>query len=274
MTRLTEDDVRGLIAQLSDFDAGLRRVAGVGLADVAYRAAGLRTGEVTLAGRRVAAVPVSTGEGVIPAFGECIATIAGYLGADAFVTALADVRGLQEAADRAAEVVFLADDERFIALGLRSGVCADDDPCTANGYVAALELAARGLAGRDVLLLGLGPVGRAAGRRLLELGARVLVVERDAERARPWIGEYGGRLVTLREGLAATHLVFDATPAADLVDADQVDESTLAAVPGVPSAFTAAAQAVLGPRHMHEPLAVGVAVMLAEALSGRVSPRA
>ena len=41
---------------------------------------------------------------------------------------------------------------------------------------------------------------------------------------------------------------------------------TIAAVPGLPSAFTAEAQAVLGLRHIHEPLAIGVAVMAARAL--------
>jgi len=41
---------------------------------------------------------------------------------------------------------------------------------------------------------------------------------------------------------------------------------TVAAVPGLPSAFTPAAQTALGPRHIHEPLAIGVAVMAARAL--------
>ena len=41
---------------------------------------------------------------------------------------------------------------------------------------------------------------------------------------------------------------------------------TIAAVPGMPSAFTAAAQEALGVRHIHEPLAIGVAVMAARAL--------
>jgi hypothetical protein len=40
----------------------------------------------------------------------------------------------------------------------------------------------------------------------------------------------------------------------------------IAAAPGMPSAFTAAAQELLGARHIHEPLAIGVAVMAARAL--------
>jgi hypothetical protein len=45
-----------------------------------------------------------------------------------------------------------------------------------------------------------------------------------------------------------------------------VRPGTIAAVPGMPSAFTAAAQEALGVRHIHEPLAIGVAVMAARAL--------
>ena len=37
-------------------------------------------------------------------------------------------------------------------------------------------------------------------------------------------------------------------------------------MPGLPSAFTPAAQEALGVRHIHEPLAIGVAVMAVRAL--------
>jgi hypothetical protein len=72
--------------------------------------------------------------------------------------------------------------------------------------------------------------------------------------------------VTLADGLARCDLIFDATPAAAFIDASDVSPITVAAVPGLPSAFTPAAQAVLGERHIHEPLAIGVAVMAARAL--------
>ncbi len=178
------------------------------------------------------------------------------------------MRGLQEAADRGDGIIFIADDHRFIALNIRTGVCIDDDPATADGYVTALAAAAGGLEGREVLLLGLGPVGRCAGARLAALGARVLAVEPDAgsvERARA-DGLIFER-IDLDEGLTRCDLLFDATPAADLIDVHHLREGLIAAVPGVPSAFTPAAQAALGARHIHEPLAVGVAVMAARALA-------
>jgi hypothetical protein len=72
--------------------------------------------------------------------------------------------------------------------------------------------------------------------------------------------------VALADGLARCDLIFDATPSAGFIDAGDVTPDTVAAVPGLPTAFTPAAQAVLGSRHIHEPLAIGVAVMAARAL--------
>jgi voltage-gated potassium channel Kch len=133
--------------------------------------------------------------------------------------------------------------------------------------VTALEAAAGGLAGRPVLLLGLGPVGRAAAGRLLALGARLSVIEPDHERVALVEGQgLAFEHVGLAEGLSGVDLIFDATPAPAVIGDAQVGPRTIAAVPGVPSAFTLAAQARLGVRHIHEPLAVGVAVMAARAL--------
>ena len=166
-----------------------------------------------------------------------------------------------------AGVLFLADDHRFIALNVTKGCSVDDDPATADGYVTALDAAAGGLAGRRVLLLGLGPVGRAAARRLVSLDAVVLVAEPDEKRVAAAL-DVGLEIepVELAAGLERCDLVFDASPAAGIIDAGDVGPETIAAVPGLPSAFTPAAQEALGARHIHEPFAIGVAVMAARAL--------
>ena len=204
---------------------------------------------------------------MIPGFSACVVATLLHLGCDAWMTTQPDVRGMQAAVAAGATVLFLADDHRFIALNLPKARSVDDDPATADGYVTALEAAAGGLEGRDVLLLGLGPVGRAAARRLASRGAEVLVVEPDEERVRQrarWAS--CSRPTDLADGLARCDLIFDATPAAGIIDAGDVRPETIAAVPGMPSAFTAAAQEALGVRHIHEPLAIGVAVMAARAL--------
>ena len=267
MTRLTETDVTTLTAELPAVEDRLRDATGLGLRDLALRTVTDGDRCVQLHGARAAAVPMSSGEGVILGFSACVVAVLQHLGCDAWMTSQPDVRGIQAAVAAGAEVLFLADDHRFIALNVTKGCSVDDDPATADGYVTALEAAAGGLAGRHVLVLGLGPVGRSAVRRLRGRGATVLVAEPDEERieAARSVGltfEVAG----LTAGLERCGLIFDASPAGGLIDAADVRPGTIAAVPGMPSAFTAAAQDVLGVRHLHEPLAVGVAVMAARAL--------
>ncbi len=273
MARLTEQDVRCLIDRLPEFEAGLLEVTGLDLCALAHRACCIEGAGSPLTAALMAAVPVSAGHGAIPYFSECVQTILEHIGCDAFVTEHADVRGLQEAVDLEADVVFLADDQRFVALNVKWGACADHDPCTANGYVAALAAAAGGLRSREVLVLGLGPVGRAASRRLREIGARVIAVEPDFERAAAGAAELGVTVVSLEDGLKRTELIFDAAPACGLVVSDWVTPGSIAAVPAAPSGFTASAQRALGSRHIHEPLAIGVAVMAVEALIGAPTVR-
>lgn len=267
MTRLTEADVTGLARDLESFEVRLRDVAGFDLRDLALRTATDEPSCVPLHGARVVAVPVSSGEGFIPGFSECVCVILRHLGCEAWVSARPDVRGIQEAISAGANVLFMADDHRFVALNVARARCIDDDPATADGYVTALEAAAGGLTDRRVLLLGLGPVGRAAARRLISRGATVEVVEPDAERVEA-VRETGLRVepTELGAGLRRCNLIFDATPASDIIDAGDLRPETIAAVPGMPSAFTAAARETLGVRHIHEPLAIGVAVMAARAL--------
>jgi len=267
MTRLTETDVTTLTRDLEAFEARLLEATGLGLRDLALRTVTDSDRCVQLRGSRIAAVPMSSGEGVIPGFSACVVATLLHLGCDAWMTTQPDVRGMQAAVAAGASVLFLADDHRFIALNLTRACSVDDDPATADGYVTALEAAAGGLERREVLVLGLGPVGRAAVRRLASSGAKVLVVEPDEDRVVA-AREVGLAFETpgLAEGLERCDLVFDASPAAGIIDAAGVRPETIAAVPGMPSAYTAAAQAVLGVRHIHEPLAIGVAVMAARAL--------
>jgi 3-methylornithyl-N6-L-lysine dehydrogenase len=267
MTRLTETDVTTLTRDLEAFETRLLEATGLGLRDLALRTVTDGDRCVQLRGARIAAVPMSSGEGVIPGFSACVVATLLHLGCDAWMTTQPDVRGMQAAVAAGATILFLADDHRFIALNLTRSCTVDDDAATADGYVTALEAAAGGFGRREVLVLGLGPVGRAAVRRLASRGARVLVVEPDDERlaAARDVG-LGFEAVDLAAGLARCDLVFDASPAAGIIDAPAVRAETIAAVPGMPSAFTDAAQEVLGACHIHEPLAIGVAVMAARAL--------
>lgn len=267
MTRLTEADVKDLTRDLEAFEARLVAATGLDLRALAFRTVAQEERCVQLRGARIAVVPMSSGEGVIPGFADCVVAVLLHLGCDAWATAQPDVSGMQAAVAAGAGVLFIADDHRFAAFNLTQARTADNDPATAEGYATALEAASGGIKGRDVLLLGLGHVGRAAARRLSAHGATVFAVEPDQERVAT-AEEIGiaFEAVDLASGLARCDLIYDACPAAGIIDASDLRPGMIAAVPGMPSSFTSAAQEALGVRHIHEPLAVGVAVMAVRAL--------
>jgi 3-methylornithyl-N6-L-lysine dehydrogenase len=268
VTRLTGDDVHELGAGLAGLDESLRRVTGLDLRGLALASADVSGGQ-SFVGRWVGVVPMTSGQGVIPGFSQAVAGIVSHLGCDAFVAPVSDVAGLAFVIERGAEVVFMADDQRFIALEVRAARVIDNGEATGIVYATALAHAARGVSGRTVLVVGLGAVGMAAAVRLARLGAVVLAYDPDLSRAEVAARSLPVLLVpSLADGLAACELILDASPAAEIIPASWVTGRSLVAAPGMPLGTTADAVAALGERLIHDPLALGVAAMAAEALFG------
>jgi 3-methylornithyl-N6-L-lysine dehydrogenase len=270
VTRLVEADVRTLTARLTGVEKNLKKATGLDLVGIAARACGVGEGVArdALANASSAVVPISSGQGVISGFVECVAAICRHIGCATRVTGRTDVGGFADALGSGSTLVFAADDERFLALNAKRGWMADNDPCTAHAYVAALDAAAGGVAGKPVLVIGLGPVGRAAAARLVELGAELFACETDQKRLAEAAAELPLTAVTLSEGLAHCWLVLDATPAIELIDIGWVWSDCVVSAPGLPSGVTLAARETLGERLIHEPLALGVATMAVHALVG------
>jgi pyrrolysine biosynthesis protein PylD len=284
MTRLTGADVRVLDREhLAGWDRGFSAATGLSLFALACRAAGLgqRRARRLVAAAAAAVVPMDCGQGLIPGFAESVRVILSHLGCAARITEGGEVAGLAEAVEAGCDLVFTADDYRFVALDPWRGRLVDNAAATAQGFVAGLERLAerqgarRGLRGQAVLVIGCGEVGSAACRRLLERGARVALYDVKAERARALAaaagaaGKAAGRLAVepdLWAALARHRLLFEASPAALTIPDEALRPDTLVAAPGVPLGVSAAGAAALGARLLHDPLQTGVAVMLLEAL--------
>ena len=272
MTRLTDEDVRGLGARLADLDASLSRIVGLDLAGLALATVDV-PGRSSFADRWAGVVPMTCGLGVIPGFSQAIAGIVTHLGCDAFVAPVSDVAGLAFVVERGADLVFAADDQRFIALRVGTGRVVDNGEATGSIYATALARAAGGVSGRAVLVVGLGAVGMAAAVRLDHLGAVVIAYDPDLSRAEVAARSLPVLLVpSLADGLAACELVVDASPAAGIIPASWVTARTIVAAPGLPLGVTPDSAVGLGDRLIHDPLALGVAAMTAAALFGD-SPR-
>ncbi len=99
------------------------------------------------------------------------------------------------------DMAVIAQETPYVHGGTRQGETADPGPYTALGVLAGVRSAVRQvfgeneLAGRSVLIEGVGDVGIPLARLLQQSGARILVSDIDAERAAAVAAEVGGEVV-------------------------------------------------------------------------------
>ena len=210
---------------------------------------------------KVAVVRITEGDGIIGCFAETVAAVIRSMGATVFIPGASDVAGIYEAAARGAEILFMADDDRFIAMNIRTGRVAENDSATARGYVSALSAAAGGLSGRSVLQLGFGRLGKMALERLLSEGAYVRLYDSDREKTASMRKEKTEILSELP--LPLSGLVFDATNEGGYIGVNDISGDILIASPGIPLSLDDAAFRAYQGSVIHDPLQTGVAVMLA-----------
>ena len=268
--RLKKEDMVDIREGLSRYDTELVRKTGLSLQEIAGRSIGGSEKKTvdTMASRRVAVIPVAVGQGVIEGFVETVAGILSYLGADVFRTEDSDVAGLAEGVERGADIVFLADDNQFIALNLLARRVVYNVEATARGYVAALEAMAGGLDKRGVLVIGgAGRVGWNAVLSLKEKGAKVGAFDLDQDRMGLLVREHHEITLeaNLEEALSRYTVFFDASPSADNIRARYVKPETLIAAPASPLMLDGEAYAMVKERLIHDSLEIGVAAMLLNA---------
>jgi pyrrolysine biosynthesis protein PylD len=167
----------------------------------------------------------------------------------------------------------LADDERFVALHIRSQKNVDNAVCTGNAFVTGLSLMAGSLREREVLVIGLGPVGRSAAQTLIRMGAHVSVYDVQAEPVKALVKTIGQDtdskiqiVKTLEPALQRYRLIIDASPARNIIHAHHITPDTYISTPGIPCGLDAEAQAILSDRYLYDPLQLGVATMLLSAV--------
>lgn len=274
MTRLVTDQIISIPEKMQNYDSELLAKTGCTLSQLAAESAGLINNQIA-PGCRVAVIPVNSGQGTIRGFSEAVCAIAAHLGFQAYITGFSDVGGLAEAYENNDDLVIMADDQFYVAINLKTHLVAKNDQATAYGYATALSKMAGGLGGKEVLLIGAGPVGREAGVALCQEGATVIVcdldMKKEIELAADLKKKFGAQAVlsgmNLVEALERKPLIFDASPGDSFIPAALVDENTLIAAPGLPLGLDEQALDKVGEHLIHDPLQIGTAVMLLKALS-------
>jgi pyrrolysine biosynthesis protein PylD len=262
VTRLTPDMIKDVPWRCTELDASLQRSTGWTVKELACEAVGVREGDLPWEDLVTAAVPITSGKGVTAGFSESVCAIVEHLGMRSFQTSRADVAGLSDALAMKADIIFMADDEEFIALNTRSSMFADNTRSTALGYFTAFKKTAGALQGREVLLIGAGRVGSVVLDMLAIEKAAVTVLDLDdakldiVRRRHPQF--VIGR--DLRSEIEEHRLIINCSPAR--ITGEWLQRGAIISSPGMPFSFDEE-----GIRRakvlIHDPLAIGVSVMAA-----------
>jgi 3-methylornithyl-N6-L-lysine dehydrogenase len=262
LTRLITEWILDMEEGCQRRDLELKEKTGLSLLELAAKAADREPSELRrLSGDvLVAAVPVTAGLGVIGQFAQSVAAILRTTGFNCMVTEKSDVNGLYEAYTNNANLIFIADDERFLAMNTKTQKIGENNLATAAGYVAALEamMNKRGVEMKDapVLVLGYGPVGRHAEKLLLMKGARVTVFDKDPFQGKP----------NRPQDMIHFPYIFEATPQSGWIHKDMLSPDALIAAPGIPLGLDPEAAELFKNQLVHDMLDIGTATMLAMAL--------
>lgn len=241
-------------------DRALISSIGTDMRGLAYEAVGVIPDSMPLEDYSTAVVPVTSGQGVTQGFTESVCSILQHLGMKSFITQRTDIAGLSDALAAKVDLVFMADDAEFIALNTRTGTFSDNIRSTALGYVTALKIAAKGLQGKEVLLIGAGRVGDKMADMLEAEEAKVTITDIDVSKSRALQKKHVDFKVCedIETAVRNSTLILNASPGK--IPGEWINEGTIVSSPGMPYSFDEE-----GVKKMkiliHDPLQIGVSVM-------------
>lgn len=283
MTRLKTADITQIGTTIHRYEEDLMAKTGCDLIGMACLGAGISQTRFKqrATALSVGLVPVTMGQGVISGFCEAVSSILSYVGGWVFIAEKEDVAGITESVERGADIVMLADDDRFVAIHLNRGRIVDNSIATGKVFVEGLNQMGGDLKGRPVLVIGCGPVGQSAAETLANKEARVRLYDVEHSRCRDLKATLETSMKTeiciVDDPAAALHetdLILDASPAKNMIKADHITPHTYISAPGIPLGLDPVALVKIENRLLHDPLQLGVATMLAMALCTNEAKRA
>ena len=271
MTRLITEWISDIEHEIQAYDNELNKKLGMNLSGLTAKTCSMTedTFREKIKKHRTAVIPITAGEGLIGTFSESVAAIARVMGSDAFVTESTDVAGMREGILKGADILFMADDNEYISLNVKTGIIGDNNIATAKGYVAALEKMAGTLKEKNVLVIGCGIVGRKAIDALKEKGAVVFLYDKDMERVKALNCEDISVLTNVKE-IRNFELILDATNEGGWLRKKMLAENVIISTPGVPLSLDEETYHTIQDRVIHDYLQIGTAVMLGLVLQTEV----
>ena len=271
MTRLKTEWVDYMVGGMDEYNKSLKEKTGFDLAGLVRSTYGISDEAYDKFAKSllVAAVPVTQGEGIIGSFSDAVAAIIKSMGFNAFVTEETDVDGIYSAVLRDAGVIFMADDDRYLAFSRDNGSFGDNNYSTALGYIMVLRAMMRkeglDISKEKLLVMGYGIVGEEAADILSKHDIDFDMYDKDPG-ARESFKSLGlnGRVLESEKEIKNYSFILDFTNEGGWLRDDLLGERVLYASPGVPLPLDEKAKARLQNTAVYDNLEIGTAMMLGE----------
>ena len=263
MTRLISEWLVSVEEEVAQWDEKLKKITGLGYVELAECfnpeiKSQFKDNDPPVS---VAVVPITSGLGTISSFAESVAAIVKAMGINAFVTKATDIDGIYEAYVNNADIVYVADDDRYIAINLNNRKVGENNYCTAKGFVECLEKMSGDLRGQDVLVLGYGVIGRMMAGFLRDKGAVVTIHEKDIKKKENVIAD-GFLWEPSADMIKEYSYIADGTSEGDWLNSDMISSEAYLVAPGIPLSLTEDAKKKISGRYVHDLLEIGTVGML------------
>lgn len=262
MTRLINDWIKDISDNIGTYEDDLISKTGMGYLELASAACNISKTDMGnhIENSKIAVVPVTTGLGVIGCFSDAVSSVLEHMGFNVFITKNTDVDGIYEANLHEADIMFMADDDRFIAINLKKNIVADNSIATATGFVTAAEGYYGDLGEAEALIVGYGNVGAVILKELKKRRAIPYVYEIDKGKYEKIIDD-GGNPVEDISSIGGFDLIIDASNTGSWIEPGMLKKDVIIVSPGVPVSLDKDAYRIYGERMLNDYLPIGVATM-------------
>ena len=273
MTRLKTEWIDYMLDGMNDYNSSLKAKTGFDLAGLTMDTFGISkekydrlTGSLL-----VAAVPVTQGEGIISSFSESVAAIIKSMGFRTYVSEDTDVEGIYGSILMDADVVYMADDPRYLAFSRDNGSFGENNYATALGFImvlrAMMKKAGLDISKEKILVIGNGLVGEEAVQILLNHGIDFDMYDKDPKAVEAFRDlDTGKYVLSSPEEIKDYRFILDFTNEGGWLKDEMLGTDVIYASPGVPLSLDEKAAERLQNTAVYDNLEIGTAMMLGEIL--------
>lgn len=268
MTRLRTEWITYMLDGMEEYNRQLRLKTGLDLSGLVRDTFNISEEDYSAMQKdiSVAVVPITQGEGIIGNFSQSVAAIAASMGFRADVMEHTDVDGIYDAVRTGHQILFFADDIRYLAVNVKEGTCSDNNYATALGFIrimkALMERHGKDITGEKLLQIGFGIVGKEAAEILKQMGADFDLYDKDQSAA----AAFDGKKLSGQEEIRNYSYILDFTNEGGWLTREDLAGDLLYVSPGVPYSMDEAAAEAFEDRAVHDNLEIGTAIMLGQCL--------